>query len=210
MQYEGGNWVWDKVVKPNILSIAKPSIGVTIATLLISGVLGTAVMAETGTIWYNCLTREVWTPAKKAWCDRWKRLQNASYIIPTSLNLDAEYIQVTLKNDRYQRQDSMFVELVNEKNWIAFGDLNGDGKQDAAVILGVALDPAGKAIGTYLTAVMDVDDRVRAIAPIRLGERIMLNGPIAIANNSITVPFLTQKEVINRAYVIHEALKERQ
>jgi hypothetical protein len=37
----------------------------------------------------------------------------------------------------------------------------------------------------------------------------MLNGLITIANHSITVPFLTQTEVINRVYAIDEILKER-
>jgi hypothetical protein len=196
-------------MKLNVFSLI--NMGVTIATLSISSLQETAVMAQTGAIWYNCLTREVWTPEKKAWCDRWKTLKNATYLVPASLTPNAELMQVTLKNGRYQRQDGkFFVELVNEKNWLTFGDLNGDGKQDAAVIFGVALDPNGKAIGTYLTAVLDVDGKPRAIAPIRLGGRIMLNGPIEIDNNSVTVPLLTQKEVINRVYVIQEALQERQ
>lgn len=195
-------------MKLNIPSLVNA--GVTIAMLLLSGVPRTTVMAETGATWYNCLTREVWTPEKQVWCNRWKTLQNATYLVPDRLTPNAELIPVTLKNGRYQRQDrKFFVELVNEKNWLAFGDLNSDGKQDAAVIFGVALDPDGRAIGTYLTAVLDVDGKPRAIAPIRLGERIMLNGTITIANHSITVPFLTQTEVINRVYAIDEILKER-
>ncbi len=168
-------------------------------------------MAETGVIWYNCRTREVWPAEKQAWCDHWKKLQNATYTVPASLNSNDELIQVTLTNGRYQREDGkLIVELVNEKNWMAFGDLNGDGKQDAAVVLGVALDPSGKTVETYLTAVLNVDGNMQAIAPIRLGERIMLNGPLSIGDRAITVPFLTQKEVINRIYVLHETLKEQQ
>lgn len=191
-------------------AISLINLGLTITTLISSIFLKPDVMAETGPIWYNCLTREVWTPDKKAWCDRWKTLQNSTYIVPASLDPKAQYIQVTLENGHYQRQDGkFFVELVNEKNWMTFGDLNGDGKQDAAVIFGVALDRNGKAVATYLTAVLDVDNQARPLAPIRLGERIMLNGPITISNDGITVPLLTQKEVINRVYVIHETLKER-
>lgn len=199
------NWT----MKQGVFSVI--NLGLTTATLASSVVLATSGMAETRPLWYNCLTREVWTPEKQAWCDRWQTLQNMTYIVPASLEANAELIQVTLKNGRYQRQDGkLIVELVNEKNWMAFGDLNGNGNQDAAVVLGVALDPAGKAVGTYLTAVLDVDHHARAIAPMRLGERIMLNGPIAITNKGITVPFLTQKAVINRVFGIHEALKERQ
>lgn len=169
-----------------------------------------ALMGETAPTWYNCLSREVFTPEKQAWCDRWRVLQNATYTVPANLAPNAPQIQVTLNNGRYQRQDGkLFVQLVNEKGWTPFGDINGDGQQDAAVIFGVALDPTGKSIATYLTAVLNVDGKARALTPIRLGERIRLNGPIAIKKNSITVPFLTQNEVINRIYTIDEVLTEQ-
>ncbi len=190
---------------------ASINIGITIATLSICSLVGTTVMAETGAIWYNCRIRKAWTPEQQAWCDRVNRLQNATYIVPNSLDANAKFIQVTLKDGKYQRPDGKFeVLLVNQQNWIAFGDVNGDGKQDAAVILGVAFDRNPLAVGTYLTTVLDVDGQARVIAPIRLGGRIMLNGPISITNNSIIVPFLTQDEVINRVFVIQETLKERQ
>jgi flagellar biosynthesis regulator FlbT len=44
----------------------------------------------------------------------------------------------------------------------------------------------------------------QALTPVRLGERVMLNGPIAIADQQVTVPLLTQTEVINRSYAIEE------
>lgn len=160
--------------------------------------------------WYNCKTREVFTPEKKAWCDRWFVLQNATYLVPSSLDSKAALMNVTLKNGRYQKPDGkLFVELVNERNWMTFGDMNGDDKQDAAVVLGVAPDPNGKTVGTFLSAVMDVNGKATAIAPIRLGERIRLNGPITITQGGITVPFLTLTNIDNRTYVIQEALIER-
>ncbi|MGV0027181.1 hypothetical protein ACFE35_19480 [Phormidesmis priestleyi ANT.L61.2] len=161
-------------------------------------------MAETEPTWYDCHTREVFTPEKQAWCDRWKTLQNATYIVPTSLSPTPKYTTVTLNNGRYQQKDGRFiVELVNQKGWIAFGDINHDGKQDAAVIFGVALDPNGKAIATYLTAVLDLDGKAQALSPVKLGERIMLSNALTIANKRITVPFLTQTEAFDRAYMIH-------
>uniref|UniRef100_A0A832M4S9 VCBS repeat-containing protein n=1 Tax=Oscillatoriales cyanobacterium SpSt-402 TaxID=2282168 RepID=A0A832M4S9_9CYAN len=171
---------------------------------------GLKAIAEAEPIWYNCLTREVFTPEKQAWCDRWKILQNGTYLVPSSLDLNPQYIKVTLKNGRYQQEDGkFFVELVNQKGWMTLGDLNNDGKKDAAVIFGVALDPNGKSVATYLTAMLDVDSKPRALIPVRLGERIILNGPIMLNQaGAITVPFLTSKEVINRVYVMHEALKE--
>jgi hypothetical protein len=186
-----------------------------IAFGLIMTICSSIVLLETNAIaqmqatWYNCRTREVFTPEKQVWCDRWKTLQNATYIVPASLTPDAKYIKVTLNNGRYQREDQKFiVELVNEKGWMTFGDLNNDGKTDAAVIFGVALDPQGKSIATYLTAVLDVDDKAQVLTPIKLGERIMLNEPISIKNNGITIPFLTQTEVINRIYLLDLTLRE--
>jgi len=168
------------------------------------------VLAQSQPTWHNCRTREVFSPEKKAWCDRLNVVQNATYLVPSSLERQTQHINVTLKNGHYQRPEgNLFVELVSERNWLTFGDINSDGKQDAAIILGIALDPKGKAIGTYLTVVMDVDGKAAAIAPIWLGDRIRLNGPITIRKGGITVSFLTMTNVINRTYVIQEGLIER-
>lgn len=185
----------------------------TIGLGLIAAFLGSVVilqpkaLAETAPvpepIWYNCLSREVFSPEKQTWCQRWQTLQNATYTVPANLDPDPEYISVTLENGRYQQEDGqLIVELVNEKGWIAFGDLNEDGREDAAVIFGVALDPEGRAVATYLTTVLDVEGAAQALFPIKLGERIMLNAPIAITQNRVVIPFLTATEVINRAYGI--------
>lgn len=163
--------------------------------------------AQTPPSWYNCRTRERFTPAKRLWCSRWQTLQTITLVVPTTLDSNAELTTVTLTNGRYQRADGrFFVELVNERNWFTFGDLNEDGKQDAAVIFGVALDPDGRAVATYLTAVMDIDGAAQAITPIRLGERIRLNGPITIADQQVKVPLLTMTEVIDRAYQLETRL----
>lgn len=164
--------------------------------------------AELESIWYNCSTRERFSPQKQIWCDRWRKLQSATLIVPTSLDPDPDYTTVTLANGRYQRSnEQLFVELANERNWLTFGDLNDDGKTDAALIFGVALDPNGRSIGTFLTAVMDIDDTAQAISPVRLGDRILLNGPIAINPNQIVVPFLTQTAAFDRVYQLNRTLR---
>ena len=150
--------------------------------------------------WYNCLTREVFTPEKQAWCDRWTTLQNGTYTVPAGLGPESEMVTVTLDNGRYEQPGQFRVELVNEPMWMVFGDLNGDGNDDAAAVLGVGV-PDGSAVVTVLAAVMDIDGAAQALNPVVLGERIMLNGPITIDNQRITVPQLTQTEVINRAFV---------
>lgn len=176
-------------------------LGLAVVTLGSGVGLGAQALAQPEPVWYNCLTREVFTPEKQAWCDRWQVLQNGTYTVPTSLDPDPEYTPVTLENGRYQQADGTFiVELVNEKNWLAFGDVNDDGKTDAAVIFGVALDPNGRAIATYLTTVLDVDGAAQALNPVRLGERIVLNGPIAIDNSRVTVPQILSQAVVNRTF----------
>lgn len=129
--------------------------------------------------------------------------------MPTNLDPNPEYRTVTLSNGRYQQEDEKFiVELVNQQGWVTFGDINNDGKEDAAVIFGVALDPDGKAVATYLTAVLDIDGEAQALSPIKLGERIVLGDALAIDNNRIVVPFLTATELVNRTFTINATLKE--
>ncbi|MGB5975661.1 MAG: hypothetical protein WBG38_20205, partial [Nodosilinea sp.] len=84
--------------------------------------------------------------------------------------------------------------------WLAFGDLNGDGRDDAAVIFDVN-QGSGTNLVTYATAVMDIDGEAEALRPIALGDRISLNTPTTIENQRINVAQLTQKEVINRSFV---------
>jgi len=158
-------------------------------------------MTEANSNWHNCLTDEVFTPEKQAWCDRWQTLQNGTLIVPVGASETPDYVTVTLQNGEYQDPNGQFiVSLANEPNWLAFGDIDGDGQDDAAVIFGVA-PGGGTALVTYLAAVMDIDGTAEALAPVGLGERIMLNGPMTIENQRINLPQLTQTEVINRAFV---------
>jgi uncharacterized lipoprotein YbaY len=178
-------------------------LGLGIAILGSVGRLELKAMAETEPAWYNCLTREVFTPEKKIWCDRWKTLQNATLIVPINLGSNPKYTTITLNNGRYQQKDgSLIIELVNQKGWMAFGDINNDGKTDATAIFGAALDPNGKSIATYLTAVLDIDGKAEATTPVKLGERIILGNTLTVNNNRITVPLLTAKEVIYRTYIL--------
>ncbi|QQE64464.1 hypothetical protein GFS31_11450 [Leptolyngbya sp. BL0902] len=181
----------------------KPALGLGILSLgLALGLsnLGQSAQAQAEPEWHNCLTREVFTPAKQAWCNRWQTLQEGTFLVPSTGVQDSVYTTVTLTNGQYQVAGELMVALANEPGWIAFGDVNGDGKDDAAVILGV-LPGDGTALATYVAAVMDIDGSAEALNPVLLGERIMLNGPMTIDNLRIQVPQLTQAEVINRAFV---------
>ena len=213
MEKSTGNGLASTLIK-RMINLVKPQFLQAIVLALATAASATGrptAVSEAQLIWYNCLTRERFTPAKQVWCQRWQKLQNAAFTVPTTLDPNPDYKTVTLEAGRYQQADGKYiVELVNQSGWLTFGDLNQDGKTDAAVIFGVALDPDGKAIATYLTAVLDIDADAQALTPIRLGERITLNGPIAIEQGRITVPFLTRTEVINRAYMIDQTLRELQ
>lgn len=150
--------------------------------------------------WHNCLTREVFTPEKQAWCDRWETLQSGTYIVAVGHQETPEYTTVTLVDGEYQSADgSLYVTLANEPGWLAFGSLDGNDRTDAVVILGVAT--GGTAVSTSMAAVLDIDGAAQALSPVVLGDRIRLNGPMTIDNLRINLPQLTQTEVINRAFV---------
>ena len=192
-------------------NLGAPILGLGLATAILGQnmVQPSSAIAQTEPIWrwYNCYTREVFTPEKQAWCDRWQTLQSANYIVPTSLAenaSDADYTTVTLDNGRYQSPNGdLFVELVNQAGWMTFGDLDGDGQDDAVVIFGVALDPEGEEIATYLSAVLDIDGEAQALTPVRLGERIMLNGPLGITNDQIILlPFMSITQTIDRYFTL--------
>lgn len=178
-------------------------VGAGLVTVSLGGgvMSGGQAGAQTQPEWYNCLTREVFTPEKQAWCDRWSTLQNGTYIVPMGFGPEPEFISVTLENGEYNRPGELVVSLANESYWQAFGDINGDGKDDAAVIFGVN-QGGGTNLVTYVAAVMDIDGEAQALRPIALGERIALNGPTTIENQRITVSQLTQTEVINRSFVV--------
>ncbi len=191
-------------MKTPIVLVLMTGLGVAVTTLgsgLLSGpLIGGIAMADVQPEWYNCLTREVFTPEKQAWCDRWTTLQNGTYTVPAGFGPEAEMVTVTLENGQYEQPGQFRVELVNEPMWMVFGDLNGDGNDDAAVVLGVGVSD-GSAVVTVLAAVMDIGGEAQALSPVVLGERVMLNSPITIDNQRIMLPQLTQTEVINRAFV---------
>jgi uncharacterized lipoprotein YbaY len=177
-------------------------LGLGLALATVGSVVGMPpqAMAEAETTWYNCLTREVFTPEKRAWCDRWYSLQQNEFSVPMATATgETVYVPVPLENGRYQQPDGpLQVLLVNEEGWLTFGDIDGDGKDDAGVIFAVL--PDGETPTTYVTTVLDIDGEARTLLPVALGGQILLNGPITIDNTQLTVPLLTETAVINRSF----------
>lgn len=127
---------------------------------------------------YNCLTREVWSPEKQAWCDRAQALQNATYILP-------EVGPVQLESGRHVSPAGWVTRVGNA---IAFGDLEGDRTEEAVVVLNQArsgvrqdylalmrlVDGSWQHIDTQA---IDPANQVRAVAIADRQVRVTLNQP---------------------------------
>lgn len=138
---------------------------------------------SSGQPWYNCLTREVWTPEKQAWCDRLNQLQNMEYTLP-------DFGTVSLSNGTYENREQRFtVTLVNQEGWLAAGDLDGDGNEDAVVLLGVTSGASGQF--TYLVPVLNQGTTLQPLAATFLGDRVKINS-LTVASQQITLNMVTQ------------------
>lgn len=76
-----------------------------------------------------------------------------------------------------------------DQQHVAFGDLNGDGLGDAAVIL--TTQPGGTGTFFYLVALLDVNGSPSQAVTILLGDRISVQN-LAVTNGEISVQFLTR------------------
>jgi len=133
--------------------------------------------------WYNCMTREVWSPEKQAWCNQLRSLQGQTYNIP-------DYGSVTLTNGSFENTEKRFsVKLVNRQGWVHFGDLNEDGKTD--VVFPLFVNSGGSGQFVYLTTVLDVSGTPKVLPSVLLGDRVKLNR-IDILNQQVRVDMVTQ------------------
>lgn len=140
------------------------------------------VTASPAEDWYNCLTREVFTPEKQAWCDRLMALQNAEYTFP-------EVGTVQLTNGEYDSEtDETSVTFVNEPGLIATGTLS-DGTPITATILG--LDQGGSGIFVYLAAMAATEDTYTNLDTVLLGDRVQVRS-VRVDGGLIKVNLITQ------------------
>lgn len=134
--------------------------------------------------WYNCLTREVWSPEKTAWCQRIDRLNNSTYVLP-------DIGSITLTDGRYENPSSQ-VRATLLRQYGAIGDLNQDGQADLATLLTVST--GGSGVFTYLIAGLvppSATDSLLITNPILLGDRVQVQS-MAIDNGKVSVTMLTQ------------------
>ena len=133
--------------------------------------------------WYNCLTREVWAPEKQAWCGKLAKLQTLEYSLPN-------YGTIPLAAGAYENVDQRFkVSLVNQLGLIGLGDLNGDGTEDAVVLMAVNSGGSGQFV--YLVPVLNVDGGPQPLEGVFLGDHLNLTS-LAIRNQQITLDLVTQ------------------
>ncbi|AFY67785.1 hypothetical protein [Geitlerinema sp. PCC 7407] len=127
---------------------------------------------------YNCRTREVWSPEKRAWCDRAQALQNATYVLP-------EVGPVQLTAGQHVTPAGWVTSLGDA---IAFGDVDGDRAEEAVVVLkqtrsGVAQDYLALmrwADGTWQNIDIQAIDPASQVRTVAIADRqvqITLNQP---------------------------------
>ena len=112
--------------------------------------------------------------------------------------LNAEYPVGFTSTGKARLKDGAFGESVapgsKTRIWLdkerAYGDLNADGAEDAAVAL--VVDPGGSGTFTYLVPVINEKGVAKPLAGVLLGDRIKLKS-IAIQSGLIVVTMLTRK-----------------
>jgi hypothetical protein len=177
---------------------------------------GSKPAPATSTNWYNCLTREVWTPAKKVWCEKMARLQAVEFLVPTSPISDSSvvsYKTVTLPNGTYKNEaDRYLVQLLNRPGLVQFGDVNGDRKEDAVVLMVINTGGSGQFV--YLATVLDINGKATALPPVLLGDRVQPKS-VAIETGQIAIDMVTQgpndplccpTKPVKQTYQIRESL----
>ncbi|MGG6295913.1 YbaY family lipoprotein [Leptolyngbya sp. AN02str] len=147
-------------------------------------------LAQTSSPWYNCLTREVFTPEKQAWCDRLNTLFNATYPMPT-LGPDPQVGTATFENGQFSDPNrELTITLFREQGRIAMGDIDDDASMDAIVTM--VMNTGGTGNFVYLAPVLNVDgDRV-PLMPIGLGDRVRIVDIEILGNNRFSVDMVTQ------------------
>lgn len=113
---------------------------------------------------------------------------------------NAEYPIDFTNTGKAQLKDGVFEQSVAPSSSIktkirlgkeqSFGDVNGDGAEDAAVTL--VVDPGGSGTFTYLALVINEKGTAKPVSSILLGDRIVVKS-LAIQQGNIVVTMLIRK-----------------
>jgi len=111
-----------------------------------------------------------------------------------------EYPIELASTGKAQLEDGVFEEsaapdsATKTKFWLgdvqALGDVNGDGAEDALVIL--VVDPGGSGTFTYLTLVVNEEGTAKPLAAVLLGDRVVVKS-LALESGNVVVSLLTRK-----------------
>lgn len=169
-------------------------VGVGLGGVMLSqgilGVLPSAALAQTGEEWYNCMTREVFTPEKQAWCDRLNLALNASYSVPT-LGEQPQVGVINFANGRFEDPNRRLNAVLSRRQGqVAFGDLDGNGQQDAVMIM--AVNTGGSGIFVYLAPLLNLEEKIESPMPAGLGDRIQVNRVRILDGGLISINMIIQ------------------
>lgn len=124
-----------------------------------------------------------------------EQLKNASYhgIYDEPVQLDeGKYEGEPFEEDGVSRPTVTFLEGLS-----AFGDLNGDGLEDAALVL--LEDSGGSGSFSYLAAVLNCHEEPFNQATLLLGDRVGIKS-LAIKDGKVLVDVVEQNEIIRKSY----------
>lgn len=113
-------------------------------------------------------------------------IKNAEYAIEGPASGKAKLVNGVYEEPIAKSSAKVIVTL---QNVMASGDLDGNGVQDAAVVLTV--QSGGTGTFYYLFAVLNNNGAPKPVASVQLGDRIKLNA-LAIQNGEISVDLVTQ------------------
>jgi hypothetical protein len=160
------------------ISYAKPSSAVETVLEVIAQTSSSTLTKP----WYNCTAFSGWSPGKQSWCQKTEKLKNTRYELP-------HFATFQLENGVYEHSSKKLrVALVNKSGAIAFGDLNRDGKEDAATLLTV--NAGGDGTFVYLSTVENVGENPQNQTSLLLGDRVEVQS-ITINRARVRVDMVT-------------------